>query len=408
MKIWNSVIGILLCIYVILLPIVPDNFKYKRLPVLDCILGIIIIVYLLQIIINSESRKNFIMGIKDFFTDYLSIFMSILLVVMLISISYAVYKPVAASETARFLTYIALYFIIKYDIYSKRIRINIIICYLFDCVILSVFGIYQYFTGAYLDKSFYSVKRIASTLSNPNSFAAFLIIAIFPVIMLCINEKNNLRKILYLAIVGLLGTNVLLTGSRNAYIGLAVGCVVIAIVYNKKFLPVFGGAFVALMLIPNIRTRIMQIGDSAENQSRIKLWNLALEMFKDHPIRGVGNGNYVKLHDAYVKRYPQYYYYTYFKDFPSHNSYLKILSELGIIGFITFLALLISIILKVKKFIEIVNNKFYRVFYIGFLGSVIAFLVMNISDNLLFVPSVATYFWILLAISQSMLYKLRK
>lgn len=404
----DAVLGVLLCAYVVLLPIVPDKVAFKKVPAVDWILGIIVLFYLLKIILSSKARKRFIEGLRDFFTDYLSIFMLLLTIVMAASITYAAYRGTAISETARFITYIALYFIIKYEVKGKSIKLNIIRCCIFVATVLSIFGIYQYFTGVYLDKTLFQVKRIASTMLNPNTFAAFLVILIFPVIMIFINEKNKIRKLMYLCIVALLGVNIALTGSRNAYLGLGIGCIIIILIYSKKLLPVFMGVFVLLMLIPKVRTRVMQIGDSSENASRLKLWHLALRMFEDHPVRGVGNGNYVKLHALYLKRYPQYYYYSTFKEYPSHNSYLKILSELGILGFIPFAAMLVAVILKLKKFINVVKDKFYKAFYIGFFASALAFLFMNISDNLLFVPSVATYFWILLAISQSILYDLEK
>ena len=127
-------------------------------------------------------------------------------------------------------------------------------------------------------------------------------------------------------------------------------------------------------------------------------------MIKDHPLFGVGNGNYVSLYDKYVEIYPQYKFYGYSKK-PCHNSYLKMETELGIIGGVSFAAVLLSSLIKVKSFVDSTKNKFYKYFYTGFLASMVAFYVMNLVDNLFFTPKTTTYFWILLAVSQGMMYK---
>jgi O-antigen ligase len=160
------------------------------------------------------------------------------------------------------------------------------------------------------------------------------------------------------------------------------------------------------IFIPVIRTRLMAITDKTQNESRVYLWEIAKRMIKDHPLFGVGNGNYVSLYDKYTDIYPQFKFYEYTR-FPVHNSYLKIESELGIIGGISFVGILIASLIQVKKFISTTQDEFYKFFYTGFLASMISFYVMNLSDNLFFVPKTTSYFWILLAISQGIMFRVK-
>ncbi|WP_053241060.1 hypothetical protein [Clostridium sp. DMHC 10] len=90
-----------------------------------------------------------------------------------------------------------------------------------------------------------------------------------------------------------------------------------------------------------------------------------------------------------------------YSHFPVHNSYLKVFSELGIIGIVNFISIIILAIIHVKRFIDMTNDKFFKYFFTGFLAATIAFLVMNTVDNLFFVPKVATFFWVLLALSEA-------
>ena len=130
-------------------------------------------------------------------------------------------------------------------------------------------------------------------------------------------------------------------------------------------------------------------------------------MIKEHPILGVGNGNYVALYDEYVERYPEYAYQDYHR-FSSHNSYLKIQSELGILGSISFISVIIATLNTIIKTYKTTKDKYYKVFYMGVMASTIAFLCMNCLDNLFFSPQTTTYFWLFIALGENILSKNKK
>lgn len=401
----------LICLYIIILPLVRSEVNISGKKPADVILALVILSYILKLVTSSENRNKFVVGIKDFFTSYLSIFMSILALMMLISVSYAVEKKLALSESVRFIVYIIIYFIIKYDANSKKCTIGMIRSYIFSTLILCLFGIYQYFTGYGLEGKFrenygYLRYKVMANMDNPNNLAAFLILAIFPMIMLAIYEKEKIKKLFYIMLSILIFSNLILTGSRNAIIGIMVGVVILAIVYNFRLFMLMIFLGVISIFIPVIRTRLMAITDKTQNESRVYLWEIAKRMIKDHPLFGVGNGNYVSLYDKYTEIYPQFKFYGYTR-FPCHNSYLKIESELGIMGGISFAGILISSLISVKKFISTTQDEFYKFFYTGFLASMISFYVMNLSDNLFFVPKTTSYFWILLAISQGIMFRVK-
>ncbi|MCY6483577.1 O-antigen ligase family protein [Clostridium aestuarii] len=398
----------IMVIYIILMALLPSDFRIKGIPLRgDIIFGLLVVIYLMMLFVVRESRKNFIYGIIDFFKDYLSMFMVLLFIIMCISISYAVDKKIALSESIRFLSYIVFYFIIKYEMSNEKILESILKSYIYVCSIVSVLGILQFFTKIGLSEKFiYSTGafkvRITSTLENPNSLGAFLILAVFPMIMLTLYETNRKKKVRYMCISILLFTNIILTGSRNAWLGFLVGSIVMIVIYNWKFIVPFILASITSLFIPMVRNRIKDFGKISQD-GRVNLWKIAFEMIKDHPIIGVGNGNYYSLHGEYVKKYPQFDY-NHHEYFPVHNSYLKIQSELGIFASMCFGGLIISILIKTKQFINNCNNIFFKAFYKGFYISIFSFLVMNMADNLFFVPKITVYFWILVAISQAMIY----
>lgn len=415
MKYVNRLGYCLLYIFMIILPLLPTSVKYKikGISYADLILFVFFLFYIVKTVVNKDCRRKFKDGFFDFIKSGVGIFMILLCIAMVASKFYAFDKAIAMSETKRFISYVILFFIIKYDVDDLKIADNIIGTYILVATILSVFGIYQFFTGFGLNKkfaqgySFGAKARMASTLDNPNTFAAFIILAIFPILMYAIYTKNKVKKAFFSALVILLIINMFLTESRNSYLGIAIGFIVLIIVYNKKLIIPFAGVAVVSFIIPTVRTRILQIGAHSQDDSRIKIWQIALKMIKEHPLLGVGNGNYVSLYDTYAKKYPKLSYPDY-HNMPAHNSYLKVWSELGVLGIVSFLGLLICALLKVRKFVIIADKSKYKYFFTGFYASMLAFYFMNLSDTLFFVPKMTAYFWIMLALVQSMLYKLER
>jgi len=409
MKVKYSILYYLMCVYIVIMPLFQEGITLKGTPLSDMLLGIIMFIYVIKLISQKSTRERFIFGIKDFFTNALSLSITILLGIMILSTSYALEKGLALSESARFLTYVFIYFLIVYEFNTKELVKNLLKCYIFTATILSIFGIIQYFTTIGLDKKFivkyssgYRVVKVASTMYNPNAYAAFLILIIFPLVMLTIYEKNKKNKSIYGIISLLIFANIVMTYSRNALIGVCIGAMILCVLYSYKLIIAFGGAGIVTLFMPSVFDRIRDLTNSSQNESRIKLWKTAIMMIKDHPILGVGNGNYISRYDEYVNKYKGLSYNAY-KRYPAHNSYLKVESELGIVGIASFLFILITALLHVKKLFTNTNDKFVKAFYMGAFASMIAFYFMNISDNLFFVPKATTYFWFLIATAESIL-----
>lgn len=408
MEIASKVLSLLLYSYILLLPILPSKFNIRGIPLNgDIILALIILVYLLMVVIISDYRKRFFKGLKGFFSNYLDLFIFALIAVMVLSISYSTDKKIAIGETARFATYIALYFIIKYELNEKRILDNVLKLYITIGTIINIIGIIEYFKGVgYIQQSEHGVMvRIFSTLENSNNLGAFMVIYIFPLIMLALREKDKRKKTIYFLLSLLPLVNIVLSFSRNAWVGLVIGCVILALTYNWRIiLGLFGLGGVSLF-IPQVWNRVREITDVSQNLSRIKLWDIALMMIKDHPIKGVGNGNYRALYEKYRILYKNKIEYYPGQNFHPHNIFIKIQTELGIFGTLAFLAMVLSIIYRLINFIKKSRDEFYKSFYKGFLASFVAFIMMNLIDNFFSAPKVIAFFWILIAVFEGNRYR---
>jgi O-antigen ligase len=133
--------------------------------------------------------------------------------------------------------------------------------------------------------------------------------------------------------------------ARGAWIAVAVAIVIMSFYSGwKRALStiVLGVVAVGVVLVarPEIGQRLTTIMDSSNesNSSRIRIWKANIEMFKDHPIIGVGYGQNEALNGVYFKRMgiPD----DAFKGH-AHNNYLQFLSGTGITGFACYMVFIL-------------------------------------------------------------------
>jgi len=112
---------------------------------------------------------------------------------------------------------------------------------------------------------------------------------------------------------------------------------------------------------------------NAISSGRDKLWLLAVSMFKDYPITGVGIGQYEHMLLEYnMKIFGKFV----MRDAFALNYYLHILAELGIFYLLAILWFLIEVIVVFTKKIKRIGNKYkflYSGIFLALISSLIAF-----------------------------------
>lgn len=192
-------------------------------------------------------------------------------------------------------------------------------------------------------QSFHGFARPFAFANQPVVFAA-LLLGIIPLLTVVgLEEKAwNWQWRGGLLAVALLSIFVMvLTGTRGAWIAMAVTFlvyVVLAVRHNRQ-----GAIIVALVLIllcaaflsvPVLKERINSISDTqlVSNTERLVMWTSAWQMFKDHPLTGVGLGRYSDMDRLYYWQ-PQAQEPVHVH---AHSTYFNFLGETGLIGFAAF------------------------------------------------------------------------
>jgi len=141
-----------------------------------------------------------------------------------------------------------------------------------------------------------------------------------------------------LAAVGVLGlAAVALTFDRAAWLGLCAAGMVIALFSGRKAraalaLVVFLVVILAA-LEPAVRSRFLSSFSEQANADRLFIWARAVEIIRDHPLRGIGWANYGRVLGPYYDRVdPHFVMRTW-----GHNLELSTLAETGPLGLLAML-----------------------------------------------------------------------
>ena len=192
--------------------------------------------------------------------------------------------------------------------------------------------------------------RAAGFFGNPMTFGGYLCIYL-PVMLVLFFEKQILSKYRRLAGVAFaLGFVALIfNGTRGAWVALLPVFILIMCNYalrDKKYLALCLACLVAAGCVLSTNStfinKVQSITSTTNrsNTERLLIWQSAYNMFKDHPVLGVGLGQYK---DNYQQRYilPQA---TEKYLGHAHNNFMQMLAENGIVGFIGFVVMLAYII----------------------------------------------------------------
>jgi len=195
-------------------------------------------------------------------------------------------------------------------------------------------------------------ERLTGGIGDPNELAAILVPALtFAAFALATVRSLLLRWALLASIV--VGALALVrTESRGGL--LAMGVVFVAVLFlggpvRARAVPLIltsvcaGLAYYTLVAPPEALARVSEFR-AGGGSGRTDLWTVALEVFRDHPLGGVGIGNFQVVEPLYALRDVSISRADLIvgRTVVVHNTYLHILAELGLLGLVFFGALIIG------------------------------------------------------------------
>ncbi len=342
-----------------------------------------------------------------------------------ISVAFSPVKLAAFKGWNKLTLYLLLFALAARILRSPRLRNWLITLYLHIALIVSAYGIRQWFFGAvqlatWVDPESPLAKttRVYSFLANPNLLAAYLLPAIALSLAAFFTWKTIITKTLAVTMFVCNSACLILTFSRGGWLGflLLLLCFIVLLfyVYNDKIpeffklwaLPGFFGGLIlvlimALIFIPAFRERIMSMfagsGDSSNN-FRLNVWKAVKEMIQASPIIGIGPGN-----DVFNKIYPLYQVSPKYSALSAYSIVFEICIETGFIGLSCFVWFLIVTFNQGMSQLQRLKSIFSgEIFWlIGAIAAIIGLLTHGLFDTVWYRPQVNSLWWLMVALIAS-------
>jgi O-antigen ligase len=287
-------------------------------------------------------------------------------------------------------------------------------------IIQFMLGTYSNTYGGYAASAINNISgsssgyRVGGPVADPNYYAQMMLVMVPMALDRVWSEKPVMLRFLAVLALGICAFTVILTYSRGGFVSMIVMVVAwLAIFHRGQLKYLLVAAVVALLLInilpvgftDRINTlsellpgRASNTGGVAQDLSlrgRTSEALVALQMFADHPILGVGLGNYPLLYQEYARRFGL--------EFRSevrqaHNLYLEVASETGILGFLSFAVLLwgmFSSIWKAQKALASKGLKSISNMVVAYAFGLLGFLIAALFIHAVYFRN----FWVLAGIA---------
>ena len=240
----------------------------------------------------------------------------------------------------RFMPFVVVIFLLNNYIDAKKV----ILTGFAGITLTSVYAVYQGLSGMSRANGFYGY---------PMTLAGWLCIFL-PLLLIEFFERKLLGKYYWLAGLSfcICSAGLVFNATRGAWLAVTIVCGVLLLYYMFKSKRNLAVSIIFIALIstvlvnnPKFMHRLDTIDDFNKYQSnteRILIWQSAWNMFKDHPILGVGLGQY-------TENYQQKYISPQAKEpnlTHAHNNFMQMLAENGIVGFASFVIMFGYIIFK--------------------------------------------------------------
>lgn len=345
---------------------------------------------------------------------------------LLLSMSTALSLSLSLKELLKWSGFLVV-FIVAANTLKTRNQITIVLLAIIAAgTIEALIGWYQFFArvgpeGFVIGGGF---MRAYGTFGQPNPFAGYLALVVPLAYALLldfdwIKSKPVISLTIILGVTAIITVAIVMSLSRGAWLGLALGFFVVASLRSRKAFVILLALLLVIIILltfgvtgllpPEISQRFADIGDyfgifdvrevivTQENWAiveRMASWQAGWNMFQDNVWLGLGPGNFA----------------AYYLDYAlpgweetggghAHNYYLNLLAETGVIGLMAYLAFIFGTFLYVLRCyqrtkVSDLKSSETRVFSLislpvsqgalalGAIGVLVALHVHNFFDNL--------------------------
>ena len=256
-----------------------------------------------------------------------------------------------------------------------------------------------------------STPRIGGPVNAPNLWAQVLVAISTLIVFRFFHEKQLVKKLAMVLTLGIILYIVLNTYSRGAYLVLGINAVLLLFTFRKHFNPiiVIAGVVALVLLIPFLpgtyRDRFTSlfvvttengIYEDTSLRGRSSEMLTGLAMFLEHPILGVGAGNY----NTNYQRYSQQIGLEFRSEARDpHSLYIQLLAETGILGTIAFLGMIYFLFEALNKACRSIEGSPHLAEWLPWVSAMRFVILSYLLTSIFLHNAYIRYLWIFIAMA---------
>ena len=242
--------------------------------------------------------------------------------------------------------------------------------------------------------------KIQGTTSAPSTFAGIIMIAGLVTLGRFLFQKP--KEYWVLGSIGIIGLCLLVSLTRQAWLGFFMGAIFLVFFWNKKYLFLIPLLLVGLLLYgsPAIKYRLHTFANlqDIQLQERVATWKGGWKIFKDHPITGCG----FKCVDSIHPQYPDpSTYIAHYRGM--HSNIFQLMVDTGIVGLGSWIFIWVAYFIEIFKRWRILPEETSqdnaRGILMGSSAAVFGFLVGGFFETNIYDSEVAMLLYFLMGLS---------
>lgn len=273
-------------------------------PVTFCLIGVFVMVVL------SHLVHSFLWGARYFGFEFLKVLLYYLLLVAVVN------------------TQDRLHGLLRWLVLFNAVAAVLALLHYYEVIDIPALTAYAQKQVDLTTGDIYVVPRLQGTgmFNDPNDLCLALNVAFLAALYFFFDPEARGGQLLWLSLAALFGFGIVLTQSRGGMLALMGGLVVFGRVRFgwARTLPFAAAVLPVLALVLAQRSTAITLTEDTA-QDRLQLWSMALTMFREQPVFGVGAGQYEEQ-----------------VGWVAHNSFVHNFTELGIIGGALFLGAFVA------------------------------------------------------------------
>jgi putative inorganic carbon (HCO3(-)) transporter len=256
------------------------------------------------------------------------------------------------------------------------------------------------------DEGGQSYDRFGGIFGHPNLLGGFLALAIPSMVALAASETVWWRRLSGSLLVLAAVAGLVFTYSRGAWLGTGVGLLILLPVLGRGFWLVLGAVLLGPVLVGMVTSAgavlsrvdsFAAAGSDPALMERLEIWGMAFRLVAEHPLLGVGLGNFQAAYGRLMV--PDLPLLTYPLELPehAHNLFLNLAVEVGLVGVSAFAWLLAVAFLQVQQIKRFADWR-VGVWTMGLAAGLVAISVQALVDVVVYQGFVAILFFTYLGV----------